>query len=115
MHAYGEASDFNKLFEVSISSFEGTAYVVNGPLIPVQKATTACTIQHRWILMEMAAQAMKRCVENPNETTRMAHVAGIYRKKTHRTFQSVIECLAQRKVIDNENQHSCTRYTQVMP
>ena len=86
-------------------AFEGTAYVVNGPLIPVQKGDYSVYEGQHWMDpdVEMAAQAMKRCVENPNETTRMAQRGQAYIEKNH-SIEAISERyrerLAQLGVID---------------
>ena len=66
-------------------AFEGTAYVVNGPLIPVQKGDYSVYEGQHWMDpdVDMAAQAMRRCVENPNETTRIAQRGQAYIEKNH--------------------------------
>ena len=78
-------------------AFEGTAYVVNGPLIPVQKGDYSVYEGQHWMDpdVEMAAQAMKRCVEDPKETTRIAKCGQAYIEKNH-SIEAISERYRQR-------------------
>jgi glycosyltransferase involved in cell wall biosynthesis len=55
-------------------AYEGTAYVVDGPLVDLKKGDYSEWEGQQWMDPDigMAAQAMRRCVEDPSGTAAMA-------------------------------------------
>ena len=74
-------------------AFEGTAYVVDGPLVPLKKGDYSEVEGQHWMEPDegLAAQAMLRCVNDPSGTAAMA-LRGQAHVQTHHS----IEAIAQR-------------------
>ena len=74
-------------------AFEGTAYVVDGPLVPLKKGDYSEYEGQHWMDPDvgLAAQAMQRCVDDPSGTAAMA-LRGQAHVQTHHS----IEAIAQR-------------------
>ena len=74
-------------------AFEGTAYVVDGPLVPLKKGDYSEYEGQQWMDPDvgLAAQAMRRCVDDPSGTAAMA-LRGQAHVQTHHS----IEAIAQR-------------------
>lgn len=75
----------------------GTAYVVDGPLIPLKEGDYADHAGQYWMDpdIELAATAMKRCLENPEDTATMAARGKAYIQEHHR-IESVASQYADR-------------------
>ena len=71
-------------------AYEGTAYVVDGPLVPLQKGDYSEYEGQHWMDPDigMAAQAMQRCVEDPNGTADMA-LRGQAHVQSHHSIESI--------------------------
>lgn len=74
-------------------AFEGTAYVVDGPLVPLKKGDYSEYEGQHWMDPDvgLAALAMQRCVDDPSGTAAMA-LRGQAHVQTHHS----IEAIAQR-------------------
>lgn len=76
---------------------EGTAYVVNGPLIPLRKGDYADHEGQCWMDpdIELAASAMRRCLEDAEGTAAMAARGQAY-MKAHHSIEAVARQYADR-------------------
>ena len=76
---------------------EGTAYVVNGPMIPLQKGDYADHEGQSWMDPDIgeAAKAMKRCVEDRLGTAEMA-LRGQAFLQTHHSIEAVAKLYKKR-------------------
>jgi glycosyltransferase involved in cell wall biosynthesis len=74
-------------------AFDGTAYVVDGPLVPLKKGDYSEYEGQHWMDPDvgLAAQAMQRCVDDPSGTAAMA-----LRVQAHVQTHHSIEAVAQR-------------------
>jgi len=71
-------------------AYESTAYVVDGPLVPLEKGDYSEYEGQHWMDPDigMAAQAMKRCVEDPDGTAEMA-LRGQAHVQNHHSIESI--------------------------
>lgn len=78
-------------------AFEGTAYVVDGPLVPLKKGDYSEYEGQHWMDpdVDLAAQAMQRCVDDPSGTAAMA-LRGQAHVQTHHSIEAIAQRYQQR-------------------
>ncbi len=78
-------------------AFEGTAYVVDGPLVPLKKGDYSEYEGQHWMDPDvgLAAEAMKRCVDDPVATAAMA-LRGQAHVRQHHSIEAIANRYRQR-------------------